>query len=65
MTRPQTATGVCFRGRWYWYSVDIEDVLSEYGVNEYVIKSLKELIDDDIEITAWMPLPEPYREEGD
>ena len=57
---PQTATGVCFRGRWYWYSVDIEDVLEEYGLTEYVQRNLKELIHEEIEITAWMPLPAPF-----
>lgn len=43
---PFTATGICYKGKWYWYSVVCEDYLKE----------------DEIEITAWMPLPEPYRE---
>ena len=57
---PFTATAVYFRNNWYWYSVDIEDVLAEYGSREYVTRALKELLDKDIEIIAWMPLPEPY-----
>ena len=44
------------RGEWYWYSVVCEDYLKEYGYYE------PDVVDDEIEITAWMPLPEPYRE---
>lgn len=43
---------------WYWYSSTTQDVLFECG--EY--KDM--LIDDAIEITAWMPFPEPYKEEN-
>lgn len=49
-----TATGHYCKGRWYWYSSTCQDYLEEYGrcdVDE---------IDTDIEVTAWMPLPEPY-----
>lgn len=53
---PFTATGICYEGKWYWYSVVYEDYLKEYGYYE------PDVVDDEIEITAWMPLPEPYRE---
>lgn len=53
---PFTATGICYKGKWYWYSVVCEDYLKEYGYYE------PDVVDDEIEITAWMPLPEPYRE---
>lgn len=54
---PFTATGICYKGKWYWYSVVCEDYLKEYGERYEV-----DAVDADIEITAWMPLPEPYRE---
>lgn len=53
---PFTATGVYFKGKWYWYSSTVEDYLAEYGRAEW------DEIDEAIEITAWMPLPEPYAE---
>lgn len=52
--KPFTATGHYCKGRWYWYSSTCQDYLEEYGrcdVDE---------IDTDIEVTAWMELPEPY-----
>lgn len=53
---PFTATGICYEGKWYWYSVVYEDYLKEYGYYE------PDVVDDEIEITAWMPLPETYQE---
>lgn len=53
---PFTATGICYKGKWYWYSVVCEDYLKEYGYYE------PDVVDDEIEIKAWMPLPKPYRE---
>ena len=53
---PFTATGICYEGKWYWYSVVCEDYLKEYGDYE------PDVVDDEIEITAWMPLPCPYLE---
>lgn len=53
--KPFTATGHYCNGRWYWYSSTCQDYLEEYGrcdVDE---------IDKDIEVIAWMPLPEPYK----
>ena len=55
--KPFTATAVYFYGKWYWFSATVTDMLAEYGRSEY------DEIDDDIEVIAWMPLPEPYREE--
>ena len=53
--KPFTATGVYFNGQWYWWSTLCTDMLAEYSHN------YDDIIDDDIEITAWQPLPEPYR----
>lgn len=54
--KPFTATGVYFNGQWYWWSTLCTDILAEYSHN------YDDIIDDDIEIRAWMPLPEPYKE---
>ena len=54
--KPFTATGVYFNGQWYWWSTLCTDILAEYSHN------YDDIIDDDIEITAWMPLPKSYRE---
>ena len=59
--KPFTATAIYFRGKWFWYSCVIEDWLAEYGSNESFLANLQEAVDKDIEITAWMPLPEPYK----
>lgn len=53
---PQKATAVYYRGKWYWWSCICEDLLAEYGRNE------PDLVGSDIEITHWMPLPEPPEE---
>ncbi len=42
--------------RWYWYSAVTEDYLSEYGDSEF------DRVDKSIDITHWMPLPEPPKE---
>ena len=55
---PQKATAVYYRKKWYWWSCVCEDFLAEYGRNE------PDLVDSDIEITHWMPLPEPPEEGG-
>ena len=54
-SKPFTASAVYYEGNWYWYSSVCADVLSEYGRNDV------DKVDDAIEITAWKPLPEPYR----
>ena len=56
--KPFTASSVYYKGDWYWYSSVCVDVLAEYGENKF------DKIADVIEITAWMPLPEPYQEGG-
>lgn len=53
---PQKATAVYYREKWYWWSCVCEDLLAEYGMNE------TDKVDDDIEITHWMLLPEPPKE---
>lgn len=53
--KPFMATGVYFNGKWYWWSTLCTDILAEYGHN------YNDIIDDDIEIIAWMRLPEPYK----
>ena len=54
-SKPFTASAVYYEGKWYWYSSVCADVLAEYGRNDV------DKVDDAIEITAWRPLPEPYR----
>lgn len=54
-----TATGVYFNGQWYWWSTQCIDTLAEYSHN------YDDVIDDDIEITAWMPLPKKYEAESE
>ncbi len=55
--KPFVATGVYYRGQWYWWSSVVEDYLAEYGKCDF------EKIDEAIDITHWMPLPEPPKEE--
>ena len=52
--KPFVATAIHHRDRWWWYSPICEDMLAEYG------KSECDKMDADIEVTAWMPLPEPW-----
>lgn len=58
---PFTATGVYFNGKWYWYSSTVEDYLHEYGRAEW--DEIEEAQAECIEVLAWMPLPEPFKEE--
>ena len=53
--KPFTATAIHHRDRWWWYSPICEDLLAEYG------KSECDKMNADIEVTAWMPLPEPWK----
>lgn len=53
--KPFTATGVYFNGQWYWWSTLCTDTLAEYSHN------YNDIIDDDIEVISWMPLPKPYK----
>lgn len=56
--KPFTATGVYLNGQWYWWSTLCTDILVEYSHN------FDDVIDGSIEVLAWMPLPEPYKESG-
>lgn len=51
---PFSATAVYYNSKWYWYSSTCVDYLREYGKNDF------DLIDKDIDIISWQPLPEPY-----
>lgn len=53
---PQKGTALYYDGDWYWFSSICEDMLAEYGCNE------QDLVDEYIEITHWMPLPEQPEE---
>lgn len=55
--KPFVDTAMRFKGKWYWWSVTLEDCLREYGQCQY------DLIDEAVEITAWQPLPEPWEGE--
>lgn len=57
--KPFTSTGVYFNGQWYWWSTLCTDILAEYSHN------YNDIIDDAIEIIAWMALPEPYKAESE
>ena len=52
---PFSATAVYYNSKWYWYSSTCIDYLSEYGKNDF------DLIDNDIDIIAWQPLPKPFQ----
>lgn len=49
---PFSDTACFYRGRWYWDSPVVLDLLAEYGEDEI------DLVDEAVEITHWMPLPE-------
>lgn len=53
---PFTDTAVYCNEKWHWWSSTCIDYLKEYGKCDW------ELVNRDIDIVAWMPLPEPYRE---
>lgn len=53
-----TGTACYNNGKWYWYSSTTEDMLAEYGRYD------SEEFDEAIECIAWMPLPEPWKEES-
>ena len=57
--KPQRATGVYYRGRWYWWSAVVQDILAEYGKWE------PDEMDNAIDVTHWMPLPEPPKADKD
>lgn len=53
---PFSATAVYYNSKWYWYSSTCVDYLSEYGKNDF------DLVDKDIDVVAWQPLPKPFKE---
>ena len=55
---PFSDTACFYRGRWYWDSPAVLDLLAEYG------EDASDLVDEAVEITHWMPLPEAP-EKGD
>lgn len=57
--KPFTGSAVYYKEKWYWYSSNCADILRAYGENNI------DEVDDAIEIIAWMPLPESYREDGE
>ena len=55
---PFSGTACFYRENWYWDSPVVLDMLAEYGEDD------SDLVDEAVEITNWMPLPEAP-EEGD
>lgn len=53
---PFSDTACFYRGRWYWDSPVVLDLLAEYGEDEI------DLVDEAVEITHWMPLAEAPEE---
>lgn len=49
---PFSGTACFYRGRWYWDSPVVLDLLAEYGEDEI------DLVDEAVEVTHWLPLPE-------
>ena len=49
---PFSGTACFYRGNWYWDSPVVLDLLAKYGEDNL------DLVDDAVEITNWMPLPE-------
>ena len=49
---PFSGTACFYMERWYWDSPVVLDLLAEYG------EDYPDLVDDAVEITHWMPLPE-------
>ncbi len=56
---PFSATAVYYNSKWYWYSSTCVDYLSEYGKNDF------DLVEKNIDIIAWKPLPHPYQPKGE
>ena len=49
---PFSGTACFYREKWYWDSPVVLDLLAEYG------EDASDLVDEAVEITNWMPLPE-------
>lgn len=52
--KPFVATGYYWNKKWWWYSNVCEEFLGEYG------ESGPDVMDADIEVIAWMPLPSAF-----
>lgn len=48
--KPFVASGLRYRDKWYWYSSVCQDLHQDFDI-----------IDKDIEVIAWQPLPTPYK----
>ena len=55
---PFSGTACFYRENWYWDSPVVLDLLAEYGEDNL------DLVDDAVEITHWLPMPEAP-EDGD
>ena len=55
---PFSGTACFYRENWYWDSPVVLDLLAEYGEDAF------DLVDEAVEITNWMPLPEAPEEGG-
>ena len=55
---PFSGTACFYREKWYWDSPVVLDMLAEYG------EDASDLVDEAVEITNWMPLPEAPEEGG-
>lgn len=53
---PFSGTACFYRGRWYWDSPVVLDLLAEYGESAF------DLVDEAVEITHWMLLPKAAEE---
>lgn len=50
--KPFTAPCIFYNGEWFWWSSNCKDYLAEYGRADF------DKVDDAVEITRWMLLPE-------
>ena len=48
-----------YNDKWYWWNCVSEDMLAEYGGNG------QDGVDEHINITHWMPMPDPPKEVND
>ena len=55
--KPFTDTAYIHNGQWYWWSSVGQDYVKEYGYYE------PDRVDECIDIVAWMPMHEPYKED--
>lgn len=55
---PFSGTACFYRENWYWDSPVVLDMLAEYG------EDASDLVEEAVEITNWMPMPEAPEEGG-